>query len=123
MCKLRLTLALALSAAAVVADRAAALSQLETLLAQTLPRRVAPTVNLSTITRRGHLGATYTPTVLMHVRVLIRARARRSNFPAPLTPLPPFPNNRAWATRAPTPGCKVLRSLWKQLTLAPTRLR
>jgi hypothetical protein len=46
--------------------RSVALAQLESLLAQTLPRRVAPTVNVSSITRRGRLGGTYTPTVLMH---------------------------------------------------------
>ncbi len=50
---------------AAFADRGAALAQLEALLAQTLPRRLAPTVNLTSITRRGGAAA-YTPTVLMH---------------------------------------------------------
>ena len=60
-------IAAAAAAAFALADtRSVALAQLESLLAQTLPRRVAPTVNVSSITRRGRLGGTYTPTVLMH---------------------------------------------------------
>lgn len=52
-------------AAALAAPPAAALAQLESLLAQTLPRRLAPTVDLSRIAVRAP-AANYTPTVLMH---------------------------------------------------------
>ena len=57
--------ALSLFSATAAADRESALLQLESLLARTLRKRVAPTVDLASITVRGAPGV-YTPTVLMH---------------------------------------------------------
>lgn len=47
-------------------DRASAMNELARLTQQTLPRRLAPTLNPALTTVRGTSQGTYTPTVLMH---------------------------------------------------------